>query len=370
MRALLWLLVLCGTARAAEIELLHNTNADVAVSSQVDNARIRPGHLLDGDTRTAWNSRTGDLVGAWIAFRVPAEAHVTAIKLIVGNTGSGPEGDYFVLNHRVKRVRISREATQVGDFALDPEQRGLQAIAIDQPGGAFRVEVLETVPGTRATWREICVSELEVWGSLPAPMKPRPRSFNIVSVGVGALQPPMLQLAAIQGPFSAVADLCAKRDCKPGDPHMGPTWRVAATGPVAEAQVIRKRPLLGSRSTRDDAALVLRTAAGWWLARDLDWMMSELDWPVSVDQLAIDDRTVTLTITRRGPGGDHATVTLLCGVGTGAPRCLTPIRTSASNSRTVEWEAARLSRNGDWLSVDAAEGFYKHRLVGDYHLAW
>lgn len=371
MRALLLLLVLCGTARAAEIELLHNTNAEVAVSSQVDNTRIRPMHLLDGDTRTAWNSRTGDLVGAWIAFRVPAEAHVTAIKLIVGNTGSGPEGDYFVLNHRIKRVRITREGTQLGEFALDPEQRGLQTIAIDQPGGAFRVEVLETVPGTRATWREICVSELEVWGSLPAPMKPRPRTFDVVSVGVGALRPPRLQLSAIQGPFSDVADLCAKRQCKPGNPRMGPTWHVTATSPILEAQVVRKRPLLASRTSRDDGALVLRTAAGWWLASDPDWAtLSELEWPVTIDQLAISGNTVMLTITRRGSAGDHATVTLLCGVGTSAPRCLTPIRTSTSNMRTVEMEEVQLTRKDDWLSVEAKYGFYTKQLTGDYHLTW
>jgi hypothetical protein len=40
-----------------------------------------------------------------------------------------------------------------GDFgthALDPDVRGLQDIAIGGPGGAFRIEITDVVPGTGA----------------------------------------------------------------------------------------------------------------------------------------------------------------------------------------------------------------------------
>ena len=52
------------------VELLHLAGAKVAVSSTVANAKLPPTALVDGDLKTAWNSRTGDLRGAWIAIRV------------------------------------------------------------------------------------------------------------------------------------------------------------------------------------------------------------------------------------------------------------------------------------------------------------
>ena len=86
------------------VELLHHTKAVVAVSSTGLNPKIQPEQLVDGKLATAWNSRTGDLAGAWIAFRVPADSHVTQVKLTAGFVAKGPEGDYFTLNHRVHRI--------------------------------------------------------------------------------------------------------------------------------------------------------------------------------------------------------------------------------------------------------------------------
>jgi hypothetical protein len=60
----------------ALVELLHATPALVAVSSRVDNPRDLPEFLVDGRAVTAWNGRTGDLVGGYMAFRVPADAVV------------------------------------------------------------------------------------------------------------------------------------------------------------------------------------------------------------------------------------------------------------------------------------------------------
>src|SRR5689334_7769770 len=53
-------------AATAVVDLLHHTAAAIAVSSNVDNPHDFPEHLVDGKRDTAWNGRTGDLVGAWI----------------------------------------------------------------------------------------------------------------------------------------------------------------------------------------------------------------------------------------------------------------------------------------------------------------
>lgn len=166
------------------VELLHTVASTVAVSSTVDNTAILPEHLVDGDPETAWNSRTGDTVGAWIAFRVPREVHVDRVRMSVGFTHRGPQGDLFTMNRRIQEVRVFRAGTAILDKRLDPGSRSLQELPIDAPGGDFRIEVTELVPGTEATWREVCVSELEVWGTLPGSLKPVPQQ---PTVRVGSL---------------------------------------------------------------------------------------------------------------------------------------------------------------------------------------
>lgn len=162
-------LALSSTARAEdEVNLLGAVPSVVAVSSTVDNAAIVPEHLVDGKLDTAWNSRTGELAGAWIAFRVPATAHVSTIKLTAGFTKQDKRlGDLFVENHRVKRVEVTHDGKSLGTFPLDIANRGLQDIKIDAAGGDYTIRIAEMQPGTKKDWREAAISELEVWGTLP-----------------------------------------------------------------------------------------------------------------------------------------------------------------------------------------------------------
>jgi hypothetical protein len=92
------------------------------------------------------------------------------------------------MNPRIKRLRVIHGGKTLVEKTLDPEQRGLQDIAIDGGGGDYKLEVIEIVPGTKKTWREISISELEVWGSpgkvaaTKKPLKP--------AVRVGSFDPP------------------------------------------------------------------------------------------------------------------------------------------------------------------------------------
>src|SRR5688572_30759981 len=58
-----------GAAQIVDVELVQLTAASVRVSSKVANPNIRPTHLVDKNMATAWNSVTGELVGAWIEIR-------------------------------------------------------------------------------------------------------------------------------------------------------------------------------------------------------------------------------------------------------------------------------------------------------------
>ncbi|MBS2016148.1 MAG: hypothetical protein JST00_24920 [Deltaproteobacteria bacterium] len=162
--------------------LLYTTDAAVAVSSKVDNPKDFPEHLLDGKAETAWNGKTGDLRG-WIAVRIPAAAHVAWIAITAGFD----KGDLFTQNHRIKKVRISRNGEKLREVELDVERRGAQKIPLDVDGGELRIEVLETIPGTKKEWKELTVSELSVWGDPKGAKLPTAR---IPRVTIGSFEAP------------------------------------------------------------------------------------------------------------------------------------------------------------------------------------
>ena len=143
--------------------LLDIVPATLAVSSTVDNPRDFPEHLIDGKADTAWNSKTGDLHG-FIAFRVPKDAHVDAIQLTAGFAKASAKEDLFTANHRIKRVVVYHDGSVLKEADLDVNIRTLQSIPINEAGGDYKVEVKDTLPGTRKDWKELTVSEFRVVG--------------------------------------------------------------------------------------------------------------------------------------------------------------------------------------------------------------
>jgi hypothetical protein len=165
---------------APEVNLLSAVPSTVAVSSTVDNKTILPAHLVDGKLETAWNSKTGELEGSWIGFRLPASVTVKRIKLTAGFTKVDKKlGDLFTMNPRIKKLAVYRDGSLLREWDLDPESRALQEMAVNRPGGDYKITVTTLVPGTKKSWREVNISELEVWGTLdtgtPAAVKPAVR---------------------------------------------------------------------------------------------------------------------------------------------------------------------------------------------------
>ncbi|HEU4537348.1 MAG TPA: hypothetical protein VFS00_24680 [Polyangiaceae bacterium] len=171
------------------VDLLHETAAEVAVSSNVRNPHDFPEHLVDGRPETAWNGKTGDLVGGWVAFRLPSGVRVRRIELSAGFDKTSPAGDLFTMNHRVRRVRVSHDGKTLFERDLDPAIRAPQPLDLERPrgGGVYRIEILAVEPGTKAAWRELSLSELKVWGE-PGPARlERP---TVPPVGVGDFPQP------------------------------------------------------------------------------------------------------------------------------------------------------------------------------------
>lgn len=236
------------------VDLLHTVDCTVAVSSKVENPHDFPEHLVDGKQETAWNGKTGDLAG-WIAVRVPRSARVTRIELTSGFDRTGPKGDLFTQNHRITKVRLSREGTVVKEVDLDPNVRTPQAIDLDEAGGDFKLDVLATVPGTEKKWRELTVSELRVWGRAGgAPENPShlPRMAIGSLDGVRPSPAPSRSAPVTSGPYPDMAAMCKAYDramsplidrAFPGDRYPGKI-EAPHCHPVTSGTAMRKVEML------------------------------------------------------------------------------------------------------------------------------
>lgn len=227
------------------VNLLTAAPSVVAVSSTVANAKIVPAHLVDGDLSTAWNSRTGDLEAAWIGARVPASAHVTTIRMTVGFTAIDPKlGDLFTKNPRIRSVRVLRDGVIVAVQTLDPNARILQDIPIDQPGGDYKVEVVDIVSGSSASWREICVSEFEVWGTL-APGASMRQSKPTVRVGSFDLSPRATPEACVTAMFPTARHGAVVLDDGPESITAARVFALSPTLSVCRVEHTRERRVAG-----------------------------------------------------------------------------------------------------------------------------
>jgi hypothetical protein len=268
----------------ASVSLLRWTDARVAVSSTVDNPKDYPEHLIDGKLDTAWNGRTGDLTG-FIAFRVPREAHVASVQLTVGFDKKDKDGrDLFTANHRISRVKVIRDKVLLREVTLDIAERGLQSIAVDQPGGDFEIRVVATEAGTNARWKELVVSEFVVLGD---PGTARRSSPHLPRVRIGSLDAAESQPAGEDGgdgepgvgPWPSITSYCAafevyarrtleKRrldafvacaDMPPPSCRLDARTPIAGAGPfVSTAQVTTSNGVTRTRS------VAVETDKGWW----------------------------------------------------------------------------------------------------------
>ncbi len=205
-----------GTAEPVEmpaptlVSLLERTRARVTVSSRVDNETDAPEHLLDGRLDTAWNSAPGDL-GATITVEVPTQARIKRVGIVVGYDKLTPRGDLFLRNHRIRKIAIERAGgASVGVFTLDPSDRRMQTIDLDEPGGALTLRVLETDAGTEPRFREIVVSELTVFGEAPDEVLLPPAAPEVNVAGDGGEQASSAFASFFEGaPYPTSEALCA-----------------------------------------------------------------------------------------------------------------------------------------------------------------
>ena len=176
----------------APVDLLHAVGTELAVSSVYRSQATQAARLVDGDLETAWNSRTGDLVGAWIEVRLPADATVTSLAMTPGFTHHTADRDLFTSNHRVSSVRVLHDGSDLGTFPLDVTAPALVTIPVQGGGGVYRVEIVAVTPGSRSDWRETCISELRVMGTAPGAAA----GTRLPRTAVGALPAPVAPAAA------------------------------------------------------------------------------------------------------------------------------------------------------------------------------
>lgn len=278
-----------GGAAALEgahlVDLLFATPAVIAVSSKVRNPRDYPEHLIDRKPETAWNGRTGDLVGGWIAFRVPKDAFVDHLLLTIGFDHVASDGvDLFTTNHRIKRVRLLRDGAVLREHTFDVNQRKAQTVAIGQPGGEYKIEVLETVPGTKRNWRELTVSELHVMGTAKEITRELGGQPRVLVGSLDATREEGPTPKALAGFFPTIEALCkAQMDAeKPKLAEAEKTLRTFVgddsfklTPACKEVRLLKppatKAPVLGLTSVEyvttgaKETAVAVKTESGWTL---------------------------------------------------------------------------------------------------------
>jgi hypothetical protein len=262
-----------SSARARMVleDLLHFTDATIGVSSKVQNPHDHPEDIADGRLETAWNGKTDDLVGAWFGFRVPSATRVKRIEVVAGFSSKSKKGeDLFTMNHRIARVRVERDGKPLLETGLNPDERGLQAITLDAPGGDFKIVILDVVPGTKMDWREIAVSELRVLGVAGAAKHERPTMPRARVGGFDA--PPPFSIEREKGAFDTLSaatpeTVCSRwmtrahelderfRSADPAPPYEAPT-------PSCSVQEVRRdgtRAVLSpvSQGTTDTPRLLL-----------------------------------------------------------------------------------------------------------------
>jgi hypothetical protein len=196
-------------AARGPVELLHAYRGFVEVSSHVMNKTIKPEHLVDGDRETAWNSRTGELVGAWLDVWVP-NGTIEELRLTVGHTGTGPKGeDYFGLNPRIKAVSLLDGDKVIKKVTLDPENRELQTIKLPAPLARVRVRIEDVKLGGKKAWREVCISELEAWAQPGTAMIAVPAASGIYDVRLEIAKGPACDTAwQTPGNSHTIAKIC------------------------------------------------------------------------------------------------------------------------------------------------------------------
>ena len=168
----------------ADVDLLHAIPSKIRVSSTVANPKILPSHIADLDEKTAWNSKTGELVGAWVEITLADGAEAHELRLTAGFTATGPKGeDWFTMNPRIKKLTITADNKVVGTLTLDIANRGLQVFPV-KAEHSVSLEIAEIAAGSKKTWREASISELELWGRPPAGWT-EPKLPLMPSVGVG-----------------------------------------------------------------------------------------------------------------------------------------------------------------------------------------
>lgn len=149
------------------VDLLHAVETTVTVSSAFGGDAGRVAMLWDEDLTSTWCADAGQAAGAWIEVRVPSDAFVEHLRMTNGDTATRGGRDLYRAQHRIRRVRVSRNGTEIGTFPLDPDDQTLQHVPARGEGGTWRIEVVDVVPGTAETMREACVSGLQVMGSGP-----------------------------------------------------------------------------------------------------------------------------------------------------------------------------------------------------------
>ena len=164
-----------SSSTTPDIDLLHAVPTTVIVNA-CDTSPCDPAALVDNNPATAWGARS---YRSAIVVRLPSNVRVSGVRVTIGAPGAA-----FAAYPRASVLRVALGAQKVGDFHLDPTQRGAQWVPFNVQGGDLKL-VFDFYQSDSAVPDRIhFVSQLEVRGLALSPSTASPR-FEIGARATG-----------------------------------------------------------------------------------------------------------------------------------------------------------------------------------------
>lgn len=132
-----------------------------------------PEHAFDGNIRTAWNDGVeGSGQGQWIEAGFGGARRFRRVRFSTGYDHVSPRhGDLFYLNAHMSQASIQVDGREVARVSVGFDQRSV-VVDLEATGTSLRIVAASVFAGGH--WQDVCVSEVEIEGSVAAPAAPAP----------------------------------------------------------------------------------------------------------------------------------------------------------------------------------------------------
>ncbi len=247
------------------VDLLYLEGASVSVSSTEEDSPNVPAYLVDGSFDTAWKSKRGESVGAWIRVKVPKERYLERLSIALHESKKQQSANRL-------HVRVSMDDASLGEFDVTSKSGEPVAIAIQKPGGTLRIDVVGATDSSGAPSSQIAVTDLRVIGYGALPVYAPPTSTKTNRRAPTMVLPPVAvndvaideKRSIVFGPFSDVSAIHFTNGERTIGNCSSPGMVLASTADTLPQLI----DAVVAQCDDDVPHLALRIPQGWYVTAD------------------------------------------------------------------------------------------------------